>query len=486
MGVFAWFDHWLNHPAAAAVLGRVDDALWGLPLIVVLLGSGILVTAWLRAPQFTRFLPAWALLFRRDSDRARGAISPVQALATSLSGTVGTGNIVGVATAIALGGPGALFWMWITALFGMALKFVEGTLGVHYREVDDATGTVRGGPMYFFTIGIAREYPRLAPWLMWLAPVLAGFLVIVALNSGCMVQVNALVYAVRALGELAGVAPAAAEPSLALRVSTGLIVAAVLAVILVGGIRRIGKVAGAVVPLMGLIYVGAGAVIILGHPLAAASALGEIVRSAFLGARATEAAAGGFAGAGVAMAIQFGVARGLFSNEAGQGTAPIAHSAARATHPIRQGLLAMIGPFLDTIVVCSITGVILVMVGPSLWGQGQDQAGIMTADAFGGYLGAPGRAAVAAGTVLLCFSTILSWYYYGEKGAEFLGGRLAVRAHLVAYVASVVVGAVASLGVLWTFADIVNGLLAVPNLVAIVLLLPVVRELWRDYHRRDG
>lgn len=480
MGLFTWLDHWLNHPTAAHWLDWLDGLLWGAPLIVVLLGTGILVTCYLRFPQITGFIRGWGILAGRHPEKgAKGAISPVQALATSLSGTIGTGNIVGVATAIALGGPGALFWMWMTAVFGMALKFAEGALGVLYRQTDEATGTVRGGPMYFFTIGIPQEYPRLAPYLKWLAPVLAAFLVIVALNSGCMVQVNALVYAVRSLGQL-GAGEAADVPTLTLRVTVGFIIATLLMVILVGGIRRIGKVAGTLVPLMGLIYVGAGALILVTHPVGAVLALGEIFSSAFLG---SDAAAGGFTGAGIALAIRYGVARGLFSNEAGQGTAPIAHSAARTNNPIRQGLLAMIGPFLDTIVVCSITGVILVMCGPELWGQGEGAAGYMTSDAFGSYLGTFGRGAVAVATVLLCFSTILSWYYYGEKGAEFLAGKIGVRVHLVAYGLSVMVGALAELSVLWTFADICNGLLAVPNLIAILLLSPVIWRLWVEYRK---
>ncbi len=478
MGVFTWLDHWLNHPTAEHWLDVVDSALWGAPLIVILLGAGIVVTVGLGLPQLVGFFRAWGLLAGRDREaKASGAISPVQALATSLSGTIGTGNIVGVATAIALGGPGALFWMWVTAVFGMALKMVEGALGVLYREVDEETGTFKGGPMYFFTIGLKREYPRLAPYLQWMAYALAAFLVIVALNSGNMVQVNALIYGVRSMGEVFGASVVGDTPSLALRATVGVALSVLLAVILLGGIKRIGKVAGALVPLMGLIYVGSGLLIVVGHPLAALAALGEIFEAAFTG----HAATGGFAGAGIATAMRFGVARGLFSNEAGQGTAPIAHSAARTNNPMRQGLLAMLGPFLDTIVVCSITGVILVMVGPELWAHGSDAAGYMTSEAFGSYLGEAGRAAVAGGTVLLCFTTILSWYYYGEKGAEFLAGKVGVKVHLGLYVVSVLIGALTELDVLWLFADIVNGLLAVPNLVAIVLLLPVVHRLWVDY-----
>jgi alanine or glycine:cation symporter, AGCS family len=478
VGFFSWLDHWLNHPTAEHWLDVVDTILWGAPLIVILLGTGIVVTVALGFPQVVAFVRGWALLAGKDKEnKAAGAISPVQALATSLSGTIGTGNIVGVATAIALGGPGALFWMWMTAVFGMALKMVEGALGVLYREVDEETGTFKGGPMYFFTIGLKREYPRLSPYLQWMAYVLAAFLVIVALNSGNMVQVNALIYGVRSLGEVFGATVVGDSPSLALRVVVGLVLSVVLAVILIGGIKRIGKVAGALVPLMGLIYVGAGLLIILGHPLAALLALGEVFDAAFNGRAAT----GGFAGAGIATAMRFGVARGLFSNEAGQGTAPIAHSAARTNQPMRQGLLAMLGPFIDTIVVCSITGVILVMVGPELWGRGSAAAGYMTSEAFGRYLGDFGRGAVSIATILLCFTTILSWYYYGEKGAEFLAGKVGVYLHLGLYIVSVIIGALTELDVLWLFADIVNGLLAVPNLIAILLLLPVVHRLWVEY-----
>jgi AGCS family alanine or glycine:cation symporter len=479
-------DRLLNHPALVDALGAAADWLWGWPLQAVLLGAGVFVTLRLSLPQVRGFVHSIQLLGGRYRDEnAPGAISHFQALSTALSGTIGTGNVVGVATALSLGGPGALFWMWVTAFFGMGIKSVECTLAVQYREVLP-DGRVLGGPMHYFRRGLAEHMPRLAPKLDWMAPVFAALLIVVALNSGNMVQVKSIVGAVHSLVAVAQGAGAEEalqqDTSLLLGWVVGLVTAVLVAVVLLGGIRRIGKVTSTVVPAMTVLYVGAALVVILSDPARAWEAFQSIFVSAFDG----HAAVGGFAGAGLQQAMRFGVARGLFSNEAGQGTSPIAHSAAATNHPIREGLVAMLEPFIDTIIICTMTGVVILMAGPEVWAAGAEAADRMTAAAFAQHLGTPGAVIVAVGLALFASSTVLGWYYYGEQGTAFLGGRRAVRWYIATYLVCVVLGGIVDLTSVWTAADICNGLLAVPNLIVVVLLAPVVKAQYERYMSDHG
>ena len=381
-----------------------------------------------------------------------GDITPFNALMTSLSATVGTGNIAGVATAIALGGPGAIFWMWCTALVGMATKYAEAVLAVKYRETDEA-GQYVGGPMYYIKNGLGSKWA-------WLGTTFAVFGAIAGFGIGNMVQANS-VSAV--LHSNFGLSP----------LWVGLIMAALVAVVLIGGIKRIAQVAGGMVPFMAIAYLGGGLCILLMNASAVPGALWLIIETAFTGTAAT----GGFAGAAVAAAIQFGIARGIFSNEAGLGSAPIAHACARTTDPVRQGSVAMLGTFIDTLLICTITALVIIISG--LWTTGESGAALSSA-AFDQSL--PGGAIIVTlGLVVFAFTTILGWSVYGLRCVEFLFGIKAVWPFRLLWVAAIPLGAVLKLDFVWLLADTLNALMALPNLLALILLAPVVFKLTREY-----
>lgn len=442
----------------SAFLGSVSGFVWGPVMLVLLLGTGIYLTIGLGFLPQRRLGYGFRLAFggRRAEAGDEGEITPFQALATALSATIGTGNIAGVATAIFLGGPGAVFWMWVTALVGMATKYAEAVLAVRYRETD-SDGHYVGGPMYYIRNGLG---PRWA-WLGWL---FALFATIAAFGIGNTVQSNSVA---RALESTLGL------PYLA----TGLVLAALTFLVIVGGVRRIGRVAEYLVPAMALLYVAGALIILLINIADVPAALAMIVTDAFTGT----AAAGGFAGAGILAAIRFGVARGIFSNEAGLGSAPIAHAAAKTRDPVRQGSIAMLGTFIDTIVVCSMTALVIITTGA--WTSGETGAEL-SALAFDTGL-AGGAWIVSIGLVVFAFTTILGWSYYGERAAEFIFGPRIIMPFRLAWVLALIGGAVGNLGLIWTVADIMNALMAIPNLIALVALSGTVFAISRAAFARD-
>ncbi|MEQ8800149.1 MAG: sodium:alanine symporter family protein [Phycisphaerales bacterium] len=437
------------------VLETLSGWLWGPVMLALLLGTGVYLTLGLRLLPWRKlgFGVRLALSGRRAAAEDAGDITPFQALATALSATVGTGNIAGVATAIFLGGPGAVFWMWVTALVGMATKYAEAVLAVKYREVN-VTGAHVGGPMYYIRNGLGQRWA-------WLGGAFAFFAMIAAFGIGNTVQSNS-------------VAQVFHESLSVPTWLTGTVMAVAVFAVIIGGVQRLARVAEKLVPFMAIVYVAGAAVILLVNAPAIPGALGTIVTDAFTGT----AAAGGFAGAGVLMAIQFGVARGIFSNEAGLGSAPIAHAAARTRDPVRQGVVAMLGTFIDTLIVCTMTALVIVVTGA--WQSGETGAQL-SATAFTQGLPGPGGWLVSFGLVIFAFSTLLAWSYYGERCAEFLFGPRVVMPYRLLWVVAVFVGAVANLGMVWLVADVMNALMAVPNLIALILLGPVVFRVSRQY-----
>ncbi len=430
-------------------LDALNNVVWG-PITLCLIGfTGLYLMVGLR------FMPLRRLGFgfrqalgsiRRS--RGEGDVSAFEGLTTALAATIGTGNVAGVAGAIATGGPGAVFWMWLIAFVGLATKYAESLLAVHYREVDDL-GEHVGGPMYFIRNG-------LGPGWGWLATLFALFGTLAGFGIGNGVQAHEMALALRtSLG----------VPELA----TGVVMAVITFLVLIGGIERIGKVTEVVVPFMAIVYVGGSLVILLAHLGEIPAALGVILQDAFTG----QAVAGGALGT----VIQKGIARGVFSNEAGLGTAPIAQAAAKPGDPVLQGTVAMLGTFIDTIIVCTMTALVIVISGLYTG----DQRGVaLTMAAFD--KGLPGAAwLVTFGTVFFTGTTILGWGYYSERCLEFLAGTAAIKPFRLLWVAVVVIGAVATGGVIWTVADILNGLMAIPNLIGLLLLSGTVFRLTRQY-----
>ncbi|MFP4125849.1 MAG: alanine/glycine:cation symporter family protein [Alphaproteobacteria bacterium] len=445
--------------AVSAFLDEASGFVWGPVMLVLLLGTGLYLTLGLKLLPQRKLGYGFrmALAGRAARPGEEGEITAFQALTTALSATIGTGNIAGVATAIFLGGPGAVFWMWLTALVGMGTKYAEAVLAVRYREVDEQ-GRYVGGPMYYIKNG-------LGPAWAWLGFAFALFAAVAAFGIGNTVQSNSVA---RAVEQNLGV------PYLV----TGIVLAVLTFMVIIGGVKRIAQVAERLVPLMAVLYVGGALAILVANAAEVPGALGLIVTDAFTGT----AAAGGFAGAGLMAAIRFGVARGIFSNEAGLGSAPIAHAAARTSDPVRQGLVAMLGTFIDTIVVCTMTALVIITTGA--WTSGETGAEL-SALAFGsGLVG--GEWIATFGLVIFAFTTILGWSYYGERAAEYLLGVKVIMPFRVLWVVALVIGAVAELGLIWTVADIMNALMAVPNLVALVALSGTVFAVSRAYFAPGG
>lgn len=436
------FIHWLK---------AADAIVWGPVVLTLLLGTGLYLMLGLAFLPLRRLPFAFSLLWRgrQVSSLEKGEISPFNALMTSLAATIGTGNIAGVATAIFLGGPGAIFWMWITALVGMATKYAEAVLAVNYREQDEK-GAYVGGPMYYIKNGLGEKW-------QWLAFLFALFGSVAAFGIGNTIQANSVADALEATLDV----PAW---------QTGLVMAVLVYAVLVGGVRRIASVAAKLVPLMGLAYLSAACFIIVQFWEGVPAALLLIVHDAFSGT----AAAGGFAGAGVMAAIRFGVARGVFSNEAGLGTAPIAHAAAKTNSPVRQGQIAMLGTFIDTLVICTMTALVIILTGS--WVSGETGASL-SALAFGRGLPNYGGYVVSFGLAIFALTTLLGWSYYGECCAEYIFGVKVIPWYRFLWVLVIPVGAMMDLEFLWLLADVLNGLMAIPNLLALLLLAPVVFRL---------
>ncbi len=440
-----------------SLLTTLSDLVWGEFMLVLILGTGLFLMVRLGAMPLRRIGTAFRQLFQGRRAQGDGDISSFNALMTALSATIGTGNIVGVATAIGIGGPGALFWMWCSALVGMATKYAEAVCAVQYRETDDE-GRHVGGPMYYIKNGLGKRW-------VWLGGLFAFFGMLAGFGIGNTVQANSVA---DALSESFNINPWVT--SVALMVLVG--------AVLIGGIKRLAQVAGKLVPLMAVLYLAAGLVILGMHLPALPGAVLLVLDSAFTGTAAT----GGFAGASVMMAIQFGVARGVFSNEAGLGSAPIAHAAAQTNSPVRQGLVAMLGTFIDTLVVCTVTGLVLIVTGA--WQSGAEGAA-MSQTAFSSAI-PQGQHLIALSISLFAFTTLLGWSYYGERCAQYLLGERVVTPFRVLWVLAIPVGANMSLGVVWIMADILNGLMAIPNLIALLALSGVVVGLTREYFARKN
>ena len=440
----------------AAWVNTLNGLVWGPPMLVLILGVGFFLMLGLRLMPLAKLGFGFRMLWRGRVKQGEGDIPPYQALMTVLSATVGTGNIAGVATAIFLGGPGALFWMWCTALVGMATKYAEAVLAMHYREVD-GKGSHLGGPMYYIKLGLGKK------WL-WMATAFALFGVLAGFGIGNTVQANSVAHA------------AQSTFGLPLWV-TGVTMMVFTALVLIGGIRRIGEVSAALVPFMAVVYVLGGLAVLALN----ADQIGPALDLVFTHAFTPTAATGGFAGATIAAAIQFGVARGIFSNEAGLGSAPIAHAAAQSNDPVAQGTVAMIGTFIDTLVICTITGLVILVSG--VWDSGATGAALST-KAFETALPGVGSYIVAIGLVLFAYTTILGWSVYGERCAQYLFGERVILPFRILWVIAVPLGAIAQLDFVWLVADTLNALMALPNLVALLLLSPIVFRLTRDYFVR--
>lgn len=434
-------------------LGKVNDFAWGWPLLVLLLGTGLLLTVRLGLIQIVKLPKALKLIFTAKN-QGDGDINSFGALCTALAATVGTGNIVGVATAIAAGGPGALFWMWIAAFIGMATKYAEGVLAIKYRTVD-ANGQMSGGPMYYILNGMGKKFKPLAVFFAF-----SGVLVAL-LGIGTFSQVNSIT---SSINSLTGLSPKIIS----------IIVAALVGLIVIGGIKNISKVSSKIVPIMAILYLIACGVILAVNFEAIPSAFMTIISSAFTG----HAAMGGFTGAVMKDAISKGVARGVFSNESGLGSAPIAAAAAKTHWPAEQGLISMTGTFIDSILICTLTGLTLVITG--IWTT-DTSAALMTQSAFSTVFGSFGGATLSICLVLFAFTTILGWNYYGERCIEFLFGVKGIKPYRLVFVLMVALGGFLQVQLVWTIADIVNALMAFPNLIALLALSGVVVKETKAY-----
>ncbi|HZG72949.1 MAG TPA: sodium:alanine symporter family protein [Chondromyces sp.] len=450
------------------IMGKVNGVLWGTPSLILLFGTGLFLTIILKGLQFRRLAYAFKLGFSREKEddaQAEGDVSNFKALMTALAATIGNGNIAGVATAITIGGPGAIFWMWVVGLLGMATKYAEALLAMKYR-VKNANGEYSGGPMYYVERGLGKKWK-------WLAVAFALFGAFAALGIGNSVQSNTIASVMDQSFGVSGL-------------TTGIVLAVLTFLIIFGGIQRISTVAGFFVPMMAFLYIGGALLIIFLNADQIIPSFKLIFEYAF----SPIAATGGFVGIAVTEAIRSGVSRGIFSNEAGLGTAALIAGNARADHPVKQALVAMTGTFIVTIVVCTMTGLVLMMTGfwdPTggiLSGVPHDaglEGGALTSAAFASVLGKVGEYIVAFSVIFFGFSTIVGWYVYGEKCFEYLVGTKGIMAYRAVYVIATGVGAVANLAVVWAFADMANALMMIPNLIALILLYKVIVNETNDY-----
>ncbi len=434
------------------------NILWGPPMLIALALTGTYLMAGLRLMPLRKLGYAFRQLWQGRHSQGDGDISAFNALMTSLSATIGTGNIAGVATAIAAGGPGALFWMWCIALAGMATKYAEAVCAVKYRETD-SDGRHVGGPMYYIKNGMGQSW-------RWLGVLFAIFGMCAGFGIGNTVQSNSVA---DALNTVLGVE----------KLHTGAVLAVLAGLVLLGGIQRIATVVGKLVPLMAILYLICGTVILAMNAAEIPSAIGFIVSNAFT----PTGAVGGFAGATVWAAIRYGVARGVFSNEAGLGSAPIAHAAAKTDNPVRQGTIAMLGTFIDTIIICSITGLVIVVTGA--WTSGENGASLSTL-AFNNGLPGFGSYVVSFGLAIFAFTTLLGWSYYSERCAEYLFGTRVILPFRILWILAIPAGTILTLKDVWLLADMMNAMMAIPNLIALLALSPVVFKLTKDYFQKES
>ena len=427
------------------ILNYVSGFIWGPFTLILILGTGIFLSLGLKGFTLTYIAVAFKQLFSKEEDSSSGEISSFQSLTTALSATVGTGNIAGVATAIFVGGPGAIFWMWVSAIFGMATKFAEAFLAIKYREKNELGETI-GGPMYYIKNGLTSKFIVFA-YLFATAGMIA------ALGIGNGVQVNSVS---QVINNEFGFST----------FSIGIVIAILVALVILGGIKSIGNITSKLVPIMSLVYILGGLLIIILNANQVGYVFNLIVTSAFT----TTAATGGFAGATVWMALRYGVARGVFSNEAGLGSSPIAHAAAKTNNPVKQGMISMLEPLIDTLIVCTITAFVILM--SNQW-VGEINGAVLTVASFENLL-ANGKYIVIFGLILFSFSTIIGWSYYGEKCVEFLFGSGVIIYYRILWIVIIPVAASIELNLMWLIADIMNGLMSIPNLIALILLAPVI------------
>ncbi len=444
-----------------SINGTINGLVWGPYMLILLVGTGVYFSIRTNFLQVTKFGYAMKETLFKIFDKSEisedGDITPFQALSTALAATIGTGNIAGVATAIAIGGPGAVFWMWVSAFFGMMTKFAEVVLAIQYRE-KTVEGNWVGGPMYYIEKGMGSNWK----WLAWIFSLFGAF---AAFGIGNMVQANSVAEAMNASFGI---------PHLI----SGIVLAIAAGAVILGGLKRIAAVTEKIVPFMAVFYMIGAIVILVLNIAEIPGSFGLIFSSAFT----ARAGVGGFAGATVMMAMRFGVARGVFSNEAGLGSAPIAHAAARTDHPVRQGLWGVFEVFADTIVICSFTA--LAIISSGVWSSGLTGSALTT-EAFNEGLPGPGGIIVAIGILFFAFSTLLSWAYYGEKCAEFILGSGFNKIYRIIWLPLIVLGAIGSLTMIWNIADTLNGLMAVPNLIALLALSGVVIKLTKEFFARE-
>ena len=435
----------------------LNGYVWGTPMLILLMGTGVVLTVLTRAVQFRYLGFALKEVLGKLTQRTTGTgdVSPFQAVSTALASTVGTGNIAGVATALTLGGPGALFWLWLSGLLGMCTKFAEIVIALHYRE-PDATGTMRGGAMYTLRKGLG---------LPWLGGIFALLTAVAAFGIGNMVQANSVA---DSLQSSFGVDE---------RI-TGIVLMTLTAAVILGGIQRIGQVTQVLVPFMSLLYLGGGLLILLLHYADLPSAVALVFESAFSRAAAT----GGFAGATVRAGMQAGIARGLFSNEAGLGSAPMVHAAAKTDHPVRQGLYGIFEVFVDTVLVCTVTGLAILVT--DTWQIEGMTGAALSGEAFrSGLPGVFGNIIVTSSIMLFAFSTVIGWSYYGETGIVYLFGAKVALPYRILWLVFIYLGATGSLELIWSVADTLNGLMAIPNLVSVLFSIPLLLRLKKEFFK---
>ncbi|MFL2549590.1 MAG: alanine/glycine:cation symporter family protein [Gammaproteobacteria bacterium] len=451
--------------ALTNIFSTLGGIAWGPYMLAFIAFTGLYLTIGLKFMPIMKISYGLKLLKAKSDDEEKGEIPARSALFTAMSATVGTGNIAGVATAIALGGPGAIFWMWVMGFVGMATKYGEAVLAVKFRETD-SNGSYVGGPMYYIKNGLGEKWK-------WLGFLFALFGTIAAFGIGNMVQSNTVANQLQNTLNV--------EPLL-----TGIIIAFIAGLVIIGGVKRISAFASTLVPFMSLLYIVSALIIVLMNLNQIPAAFRIIVDSAFNGTAAT----GGFAGATVLMAIRFGIARGVFSNEAGLGSAPIAHAAAKTNSPVKQGTIAMLGTFFDTIIICSLTALVIVISGA--WQSG-DNGAVLTSNAFVFGLSSIGESIITISLILFAFTTIIGWSYYGERCSAYIFGTKAIMPYRILWILSIILGAYAlnlggttaeSVNLIWLIADVMNGFMAIPNLIALVLLSPVIFKLSKEYFTR--
>ncbi|WP_329886119.1 sodium:alanine symporter family protein [Pseudoramibacter faecis] len=458
-------------------LGAANAAVWGIPMLVLLVGTGIFLSVRLGFLQFRHFghvlRETVGKLFSGEGG-GDGALTPIQAMTTALAGTVGTGNIAGVAGAISLGGPGAIFWMWVAALFGMCTKFSEIVLAVHFRE-RNSLGDWIGGPMYYIKNGLGKRW-------RWLGALFAFFAAIAAIGTGNLTQINTIATSIGAI--FAAYHPAMTAGQLQIvYLAVGIVGAILTVMVLFGGMQRIGIVTEKLVPVMALVYIVATLAVVIGH----ASALGSVFALIFESAFSPRAVGGGLAGVAIVQVVKAGFGRGIFSNEAGLGTAPIAHAAANVSHPVRQGLFGVFEVFADTIVICTLTALTILISGCAPAFYGKTAGADLTISAFATTFGNKAAAIIIAVCItMFAFSTLLSWSLYGARATEFLFGTKSIKVYQALYILFVIVGANVQLAVVWQIADTMNALMAIPNLIAVLALSPTVVQLAKAYFAKRG